>query len=204
MKKEIRATLRLRNNLLLSLREQAGLTQKELANRAGISAFQLGKIENFGRQGTGVRGGSKKSHLSFASLRPAVQKLARFFQVEETEIASEYLHQAIKITEIEKEIDHTEIVPLLESQLFLSTPTPEESLIQEEKAEHIRKRLCLITPREEEMVRMTYGIDEDREFTNKEIGQRFKISASRVQSLVKKAEKKMRERWHWPDWIPEK
>ena len=193
MPKEIRATLRLRNNLLLSLREHAGLTQRKLAQLVGIPSVHIGWIENFGRQGTGAMGGQKQHRIHFDTLRPAIRKLAKFFQVDETEIASQYLHEALKIVELEKDIDHTEVVPLLESQLFLPIPAPDEVLQENEENNHMSEILALLTPRGEQIIRMAYGIDEEREYTDKEIAERFAVTPERIRSLRKKNERKIRE-----------
>lgn len=58
--------------------------------------------------------------------------------------------------------------------------------------EDVRRGLQRLTPREEQIIRMRWGIGEDGDYTRREIGERFDISAPRVAKIEEAALRKLR------------
>ena len=52
--------------------------------------------------------------------------------------------------------------------------------------------LQTLTHREEQIVRMRYGIDDGIEYTLKEVGQRFSVTPERIRRIQDKALRKLR------------
>ncbi|MEW6219049.1 MAG: sigma-70 family RNA polymerase sigma factor [Thermodesulfobacteriota bacterium] len=59
-------------------------------------------------------------------------------------------------------------------------------------SENIRNILANLSPREEKVIRLRFGIDEDQDHTLEEIGRRFSLSRERIRQIEKKALKRLR------------
>jgi RNA polymerase primary sigma factor len=70
--------------------------------------------------------------------------------------------------------------------------SPEETLIQRNRAERIMNVLATLTPREEKILRRRFGIDEVRPHTLQEVGEEFGVTRERVRQIEAKALKKLR------------
>jgi RNA polymerase primary sigma factor len=70
--------------------------------------------------------------------------------------------------------------------------SPVHAIIQQQLSEKMRRILGTLTPREEMMMRMRFGIGENGEHTLEKIGQRFGITRERVRQIEHKALGRMR------------
>jgi RNA polymerase sigma factor (sigma-70 family) len=70
--------------------------------------------------------------------------------------------------------------------------SPVHAIIERQLSEKIRRILGTLTPREEMMMRMRFGIGENGEHTLEKIGQRFGITRERVRQIEHKALGRMR------------
>jgi RNA polymerase primary sigma factor len=70
--------------------------------------------------------------------------------------------------------------------------SPVHAIIEQQLSEKMRRILRTLTPREEMMMRMRYGIGENGEHTLEKIGQRFGITRERVRQIEHKALGRMR------------
>lgn len=59
-------------------------------------------------------------------------------------------------------------------------------------SEQILKILEILTPREQKVIRMRYGIGFDKDHTLEEIGQYFSVSRERIRQIESRAMKKLR------------
>ena len=59
-------------------------------------------------------------------------------------------------------------------------------------AEQIRKVLSTLTPREERVLRMRFGIGEKADHTLEEVGQEFTVTRERIRQIEAKAIRKLR------------
>jgi RNA polymerase primary sigma factor len=71
---------------------------------------------------------------------------------------------------------------------------PSEAAITAELAEHARRALSTLTPREERIVRMRFGIGERSEHTLGEVGRDFQVTRERIRQIEAKALGKLRRR----------
>jgi RNA polymerase primary sigma factor len=58
--------------------------------------------------------------------------------------------------------------------------------------EQTRKVLATLTPREEQILRLRFGIGEKSDYTLEEVGQRFAVTRERIRQIEAKALRKLR------------
>jgi RNA polymerase primary sigma factor len=69
---------------------------------------------------------------------------------------------------------------------------PFESVIYKDLCENVRRALATLSPREEKVIRMRFGIGEKAEHTLEEVGQDFEVTRERVRQIEAKALRKLR------------
>jgi RNA polymerase primary sigma factor len=74
-----------------------------------------------------------------------------------------------------------------------SAPSPAEIAIANDTAERTREVLQRLTPREEKVLRMRFGIGERAEHTLEEVGQLFEVTRERIRQIQAKAIDKLRQ-----------
>ena len=81
----------------------------------------------------------------------------------------------------------------LEDFIEASQPTtPHDEITKDELAGQINETLSTLSPREEQVLRMRFGIGEDRSYTLDEVGEHFHLSRERVRQIEAKALRKLR------------
>lgn len=73
------------------------------------------------------------------------------------------------------------------------SPSPSDSLLEKDLTSHIRKLLSGLSPREEKILRLRFGIGEDGEYTLEEIGRQFGLSRERIRQIEAKAIDRLRD-----------
>jgi RNA polymerase primary sigma factor len=74
--------------------------------------------------------------------------------------------------------------------------SPSEALVSANLAEQTRSVLRTLTPREEKVLRMRFGIDEETDYTLEEVGQDFEVTRERIRQIEAKALTKLRHPRH--------
>jgi len=69
---------------------------------------------------------------------------------------------------------------------------PEEEVVNSHLSRQVEELLESLSPREEKILRMRYGIGEKHDHTLEEIGEDFKLSRERIRQIEKKSLKKLR------------
>src|SRR5688572_15386846 len=77
----------------------------------------------------------------------------------------------------------------IEDKAILS---PSEAVISTNLAEQTRRVLATLTPREEKVLRMRFGIGEKSDHTLEEVGQDFEVTRERIRQIEAKALRKLR------------
>ena len=132
--------------------------------------------------------------------RGLVQELGR--EPKPDEIAEKVgfsLDKVIKVLRITKEPvsletpisdeDDTHLSDFIEDR---STPNPQDHAICDDLADQLDKTLATLTPREEKVVRMRFGIGEKYDHTLEEVGQIFDVTRERVRQIEAKALRKLK------------
>ncbi|RME44344.1 MAG: RNA polymerase sigma factor RpoD [Deltaproteobacteria bacterium] len=70
--------------------------------------------------------------------------------------------------------------------------SPADAMINLNLAEQTRKVLATLTPREEKVLRMRFGIGESSDHTLEEVGQDFEVTRERIRQIEAKALRKLR------------
>jgi RNA polymerase primary sigma factor len=73
-----------------------------------------------------------------------------------------------------------------------SVTSPSDAVISVNLAEQTRKVLSTLTPREEKVLRMRFGIGEKSDHTLEEVGQDFEVTRERIRQIEAKALRKLR------------
>jgi RNA polymerase primary sigma factor len=71
---------------------------------------------------------------------------------------------------------------------------PSESVIESNLRSEIRKALAILPPRQEKVVRLRFGVGEDRDYTLEELGERFSVTRERIRQIEATAIRKLRSR----------
>jgi len=71
--------------------------------------------------------------------------------------------------------------------------SPSDSLLEKDLTHQIRKLLSGLSPREEKIIRLRFGIGEDGECTLEEIGRQFGLSRERIRQIEAKALERLRD-----------
>lgn len=69
---------------------------------------------------------------------------------------------------------------------------PDELMIREAMRTDIRRALAVLSPREAEIIRLYFGIDQDRAWTLEEIGGQIGLTRERVRQLKERAIQRLR------------
>ena len=71
-------------------------------------------------------------------------------------------------------------------------PSPEDEALRGELASRIERVLELLDPREQEVLRLRFGLSTDHEYTLAEVGRRLGLSRERVRQIESRAVAKLR------------
>lgn len=85
--------------------------------------------------------------------------------------------------------DDSTLGDFLENQESIS---PYEAVKSQELADRVTGILATLSPREEKIIRLRFGIGESAEYTLEEIGKRFNVSRERIRQIEKKALNRLR------------
>jgi RNA polymerase primary sigma factor len=73
-----------------------------------------------------------------------------------------------------------------------STESPSESVIKLNLKEQCGRVLHTLTPREEKVLRMRFGVGDGSEHTLEEVGKKFAVTRERIRQIEAKALRKLR------------
>ncbi len=85
--------------------------------------------------------------------------------------------------------DDSYLIDFIEDE---DTPTPDEWAVRMNLIEQTRIALATLTPREEKILRMRFGIGENANHTLEEVGKDFAVTRERIRQIEAKAIKKLR------------
>lgn len=117
---------------------------------------------------------------------------------EELEIEVEKVEHIMKIKQdissldatIRKDEEDSVLGDFIEDE---DTPTPRESATEQLLKEHVGEMLDFLTPREQKILRMRFGIDDGKTHTLEEVGHEFGVTRERIRQIEAKALTKLRK-----------
>jgi RNA polymerase primary sigma factor len=71
------------------------------------------------------------------------------------------------------------------------SPAPDSVMAKDMLVQRIKEALLTLTPRENEIVKMRFGIDQDATYTLDEIGRKFDLTRERIRQIEKRALEKL-------------
>jgi RNA polymerase primary sigma factor len=107
---------------------------------------------------------------------------------EKMELPLDKVRKVLKIAKEPISLE-TPIGDFIEDKSVLS---PSEAVINMNLADQTRKVLKTLTPREEKVLRMRFGIGEKSDHTLEEVGQDFEVTRERIRQIEAKALRKLR------------
>ena len=139
-------------------------------------------------------------HKLTKAKRALVQKLGRDPTTEE--IANEMGISEEKVNEIEKialdtislespvgEEDDSKLTDFIEDESALA---PDEATSQKLLRDQLLAVLDTLTPREQKVIRLRYGLDDSHQRTLEEVGKEFNVTRERIRQIEAKALRKLR------------
>jgi len=66
-------------------------------------------------------------------------------------------------------------------------PQPQQEALEETLRTDVRKALAILTPRQEKVLRMRFGIEEKRDYTLEELGEMFAVTRERIRQIEQKS-----------------
>jgi RNA polymerase primary sigma factor len=66
-------------------------------------------------------------------------------------------------------------------------PQPESQALESTLCTEVRKALSVLTPRQEAVLRMRFGIELKRDYTLEELGQKFSVTRERIRQIEQKS-----------------
>lgn len=66
-------------------------------------------------------------------------------------------------------------------------PAPEQQALDATLRRDVKKALAILTPRQEQVLRMRFGIDEKRNYTLEELGEKFAVTRERIRQIEQRS-----------------
>ena len=175
------------NHQLVNARKELGYTQKEAAKMIGISLPLFSNYENMNKYPSSV---IQEKICSFYRDRGVFLFEDDVFPKELQILQKNPPQYAIRKHEIEKAIFEG---PYTSPDSLPSPETgPHERSCKINLAEQTRKVLADLTPREEKVLKMRFGIGKKRDQTLEEIGNDFAVTKERIRNIEAKALQRLR------------
>jgi len=194
MTKEIRLEIKSRNNLVLMKMEEKGIrTVTELGRRANLPNHikqRIADIINFKVSPLKPVGNGLKAWKN------GVIEISEVLECTPEELFPDNLKNVrisrdVKVfTEVSLQ-DFKRLGGLLPKQLVANTD-PEKSLMVNKFEDLLDRSLKMLSPREEMVLKLRFGLEDGEEHGFEEIAEKFGISRERVRQIESKALRKMR------------
>ena len=132
-----------------------------------------------------------KAFIAEEGREPTHAELAAIMKIPEKKLINilRLINQPLSLESPVGEEEGCELMDLIEDQNALP---PDEHAILVNLTKQVRLALSTLTPREEKILRMRFGIGEDSDKTLEEVGRDFAVTRERIRQIEAKALKKLR------------
>lgn len=183
---EYRVKVSVRNNLILTAIEEAGYTSvshfcrsnginlASMHNMIGLKLSPIGKGGEFCKVA--------KQTMEALCLCP-------------TDLwTSEQLNMSISSNAREFSVEEDELLKIMTGGIsdMLNGDDPEKEIKHSYIKNSVNEAISSLTPREEEVLKLRFGIDNGEELTLEEVGHHFDVSKERIRQMEMKALRKLR------------
>ena len=132
------------------------------------------------------------SYAACSHRRPLAEDRPPSFHCVEPEDLFPSAVLAVETPEISRRLDGVDLAPLLSAHHQRLLEGPDATIERVELHERVNSVLQTLTPREAEMLRLRFGLDDGEERTQGEIGAVYGVSYGRVRQIELKALRKLR------------
>lgn len=139
-----------------------------------------------------IRLDSKFASETDYSKRIALISKSSGMPVELVEDCMRIFYQFIRVTSLDLPVGEDEDVTLGEMIPYEGEMSVEDVVTQQMIREQLEEALDTLTPREEKVLRLRFGLDDGRERTLEEVGQNFGVTRERIRQIEAKAFRKLR------------
>ncbi len=132
-----------------------------------------------------------RTHLQETGKEPTHAQLARELNLDEKKIKNiiKISKEPISLETPVGDSDDTSLKDFIEDDNEYS---PMEAVVNDDLKEKVREMLKTLTPREEKVLKMRFGIDVASEHTLEEVGKDFSVTRERIRQIEVKALRKLR------------
>lgn len=178
--REFRVAMRLYNNRMAEIREAHGWSQRHASAACGVSESAWNALESLRASPLAWTGAGATRVLAWSRVALAV---ATALEVEPGWLWPEAVIQ-VHGGKKSLKVGAAEAMALMGS-----VQSPEIHALGVET----RKLLATLTPREEKVIRMRFGIGEKSDHTAEEVGQDFGVTSGRIRQIEIRALRKLRQ-----------
>ncbi len=165
----------IRQSILQALAEQARVVRLPL-NRVGL----INKVNNIVRE-----------LAQEYDREPTSEEISKLLQIPGREV-EEVLNSGSFHLSLDQPFQKSDEGNMKDMLSNPNSKAPDSDLIKESLKDEIRRVLKTLSPREELIIKMYFGIDQDRPFTLEEIGDRLKLTRERVRQIKERALARLR------------
>ncbi|MDQ5940330.1 MAG: polymerase primary sigma factor [Candidatus Dependentiae bacterium] len=132
-----------------------------------------------------------RAHMQETGREPSYAQLARELNLDEKKVKNiiKISKEPISLETPVGDSDDTQLKDFIEDG---NEYTPMEAVVNDDLKEKVREILKTLTPREEKVLKMRFGIDVASEHTLEEVGKDFSVTRERIRQIEVKALRKLR------------
>jgi RNA polymerase sigma factor (sigma-70 family) len=183
--KDLLVQSRFRNNILWQL--MAGRTASEVSLEVGCSPSKFGAFLNLKSSPFKVQRGTSTREYVTAAL-----KIAAHFKVLPEDLFPASLYALELPDVVNREYESREVSLALASGQPSLLPSPVTEAENKELRGALEKVLHSLTPREERIMRLRWGLEDGQEYTLEEVAQAFRITRERARQVESRAFRTLR------------
>lgn len=133
----------------------------------------------------------KRTYLQENGREPSHEELAKILGMDEKKIKNiiKVSKDPVSLDTAVGDSEDASIKDFIENE---NEPSPAETVLSSDLKERVREELKKLTPREEKVLKMRFGIDVASEHTLEEVGKDFSVTRERIRQIEVKALRKLR------------
>jgi RNA polymerase primary sigma factor len=162
---------------------------KGLAEHSRVVRLPLNRLNAISKVKQTIRGFEQKHNRA-----PTFQEMANELELSILDISHALTNSGYHIS-LDQPINRSESGAQNTLKEFLKNTdeiAPDGQLIMDSLKEEIQRVLKTLSPREEKIIKLYFGIDNERPYTLEEIGERFELTRERVRQIKEKALSRLR------------
>lgn len=159
---------------------------KSLAEHSRVVRLPLNRVGLISKVNQQVRGLEQKYNRE-----PSYDEISREMDVSVPDISEAMTSSAFHLS-LDQPINRSEDGTMKEIIRNPDSKMPDNDLVKESLQQEIRRVLKTLTPREEKIIKMYFGVDYERPYTLEEIGERLSLTRERVRQIKERALSRLR------------